>query len=101
MLHVKVLSRVMGLLILATLLHARTALAQEDLIPDHPMMSDTWFIGLGALWADSNVTGSLNRGRLAGAIIDFEDDLGLDEENFIGLVNFRARFFERWQFEAE
>lgn len=101
MLHVKVLSRVMGLSILATLLHARTALAQEDLIPDHPMMSDTWFIGVGALWADSNVTGSLNRGRLAGAIIDFEDDLGLDEENFIGLVTFRARFFERWQFEAE
>lgn len=88
-------------LILATLLHARAAFAQEDTIPDHPMLSDTWFIGLGALWADSNVTGSLNRGRLAGAIIDFEDDLGLDEENFIGLATFRARFFERWLFEAE
>ncbi len=55
-------------------LQAHTALAQDDLIPAHPMMSDTWFIGGGALWADSNVTGSLNRGRLAGAIIDFEDD---------------------------
>lgn len=88
-------------ILLATLLHAHTAFGQDDQIPDHPMMKDRWFIGGGALWADSNVTGSLNRGRLAGAIIDFEDDLGLDEENFIGVLTVRARFFERWLFEAE
>lgn len=88
-------------IILSALMHAQPALAQDEQIPDHPMMRDTWFIGAGGLWADSNVTGSLNRGRLAGAIIDFEDDLGLDEENFIGVLTLRARFFERWLFEAE
>lgn len=88
-------------LALAALMHTHVSLAQNDRVPSHPMMSDTWFIGVGALWADSNVTGSLNRGRLAGAIIDFEDDLGLDEENFIGTLTLRARFFERWLFEAE
>lgn len=88
-------------ILLATLLHAHTAFGQDDQIPGHPMMKDRWFIGGGALWADSNVTGSLNRGRLVGANIDFEDDLGLDEENFIGVLTVRARIFERWLFEAE
>jgi hypothetical protein len=100
--HSSSLSRTtLFLSIFLALLHAGAVLAQDDEIPDHPMMTDTWFIGVGALWADSNVTGSLNRGRLAGAILDFEDDLGLDEENFVGVLTVRAHFAERWRFEAE
>jgi hypothetical protein len=83
------------------LLRPETVLAQQDDVPDHPILSDTWFIGTGVVWSESNVTANVNRGRLAGAIIDFEDDVGLDEENFIGMLMFRARFFERWQIEAE
>lgn len=79
---------------------SHAAFAQEDSTPDHPLMSDRWFIGAGALWTESNVTASLNR-RALGAVIDFEDDVGLAEENFIWLALLRMRFFKRWQVEAE
>jgi len=76
--------------------------AQQNNIPDHPMMKDRFYIGVGGLWAESNVTANLNSGALGvGALIDFEDDLGLDETNIIGLATLRWRFLERWQLEAE
>ena len=65
---------------LGALLLADSAFAQEDTPPDHPMMSDRFFMGAGALWAESNVTANLNTGRVGlGTFIDFEDDMGLDE----------------------
>lgn len=87
---------------LGALLLARGACAQGDSIPEHPMMTDQFFIGLGALWADSHVQASLNRGTLGlGSLIDFEDDLGLKETNVIGTVMFGMRAFERWRLEIE
>lgn len=71
-------------------------------VPDHPMLRDGWFVSAGALWAESNVTANLNTGRLGvGALIDFEDDVGLDENNLIGLYSVRWRFASRWQLEVE
>jgi hypothetical protein len=87
---------------LGALLLADSAFAQEDTPPDHPMMSDRFFVAAGVLWAESNVTANLNTGRVGlGTFIDFEDDFGLDETNVIGLFMFRMRLSERWRLEAE
>jgi hypothetical protein len=83
---------------------ARSALAEEDIerIPDHPVLSDAWYVSAGALWAESNVTANLNSGAIgAGALIDFEDDMGLDESSLIGLFDARWHFTKRWQLEVE
>lgn len=83
---------------------ARSAAAEEgnERIPDHPILSDAWYLSAGVLWAESNVTANLNSGAIgAGALIDFEDDMGLDESNLIGLFDARWHFTERWQLEVE
>ena len=55
------------------LLFARGVPAAEGVIPEHPMMTDRFFIGGGALWTDSNVQASLNSTTLGlGSLIDFE-----------------------------
>jgi hypothetical protein len=74
----------------------------EERIPDHPMLSDAWYVSAGALYAESNVTANLASGAIgAGALIDFEDDIGLAEDNVIGLFNARWHFTRRWQLEVE
>lgn len=83
---------------------ARSAAAAEgdERVPDHPMLTDAWFMGAGVLWAESNVTANLNSGAIgAGALIDFEDDMGLDESSLIGLFDVRWHFTKRWQLEVE
>lgn len=82
----------------------RSAAAEEgnESIPDHPVLSDAWYLSAGALWAESNVTANLNSGAIgAGALIDFEDDMGLDESSVIGLFDARWHFTKRWQLEVE
>ena len=87
---------------LGLLAFAQPASAQEVTVPDHPIMRDRFYLSAGALWAASNVTANLNSGSLGvGALIDFEDDLGLDEYDVIGLYSFRWRISRRFQFEAE
>ena len=49
---------------LATMLSPDRAFAEEDTLPDHPMMSDRFFVGAGVVWAESNVTANLNTGRV-------------------------------------
>jgi len=74
----------------------------DESVPDHPMFTDAWYISAGVLWAESNVTANLNTGAIgAGALIDFEDDMGLDESSLIGLADVRWRFTKRWQLEVE
>jgi hypothetical protein len=85
---------------LTSALFARAASAQD--VPDHPMLRDAWYVSGGALWAESNVTANLNTGPIGvGALIDFEDDMGLDESSLIGLFAVRWHFLERWQLEVE
>lgn len=86
---------------IVALSHAPDALCQNA-IPQHPVLSDRWYLSAGVLWGESNVTANLNTGRLGvGALIDFEDDVGLDEDNFVGTLMFRTRFLTRWQLEVE
>ncbi|HEX2492694.1 MAG TPA: hypothetical protein VHK24_02890 [Steroidobacter sp.] len=94
----------MTAILVATALGAfsHAATAQEETIPDHPVMRDRFFIGVGGMWSDSNVSANLNSGTVGlGAIIDFEEDLGLDETNLIALFFFRMNLSERWRLEAE
>lgn len=87
---------------LGALLLARGVTAQEGAIPEHPMMTDRFFIGAGAVWTDSNVQASLNSTTLGlGSLIDFEDDLGLDETNVVAVLMFRMRLSERWRLDVE
>jgi hypothetical protein len=89
---------------LVSLVRAQSAEAEECAaacsVPDHPVMKDHWYVSGGAMWARSNVTANLNRGVL-GALVDFEDDLGLDRTDVIGLWDLRWHFARRWQVEAE
>jgi hypothetical protein len=90
--------------VLGLTLFGRAAFSQEDAgsVPDHPMMTDSFLLSGGALWAESNVTANLNSGALGvGALIDFEDDMGLDESNIMALWDFRWHFTRRWQVEVE
>ncbi len=81
--------------------HAPVSLAQSA-TPEHHMLCDRWLISAGVLWSQADVTANLNTGRVgAGALIDFEDDLGLDEDNFVGTLMFRTHFAARWQLEIE
>lgn len=92
------------LVVVGLLSLARSAAAEqsEERIPDHPLMTDAWLMSGGVLWAESNVTANLNSGALGvGALIDFEDDMGLDESSLIGLFDARWHFTKRWQLEVE
>lgn len=87
---------------LLSLAHSATAEEGNESIPDHPILSDAWYLSAGVLWAESNVTANLSTGAIgAGALIDFEDDMGLDETSLIGLFDARWHFTERWQLEIE
>ena len=80
---------------------APDALAQNS-VPQHAALSDRWLISAGVLWSQSDVTANLNAGRIGpGVLIDFEDDFGLDEDNFVGTLMFRTHFSPRWQLEVE
>ncbi len=83
---------------------ARSAVAEECCvgIPDHPAMRDGWYLSAGAMWANSNVTANLSTGAVgAAALIDFENDLGLPENNVIGLFDARWHFAKHWKVELE
>ncbi|HEX7073130.1 MAG TPA: hypothetical protein VF226_03740 [Hyphomicrobiaceae bacterium] len=87
---------------LGGLLLALDANAGDNVVPEHPMMSDRFFVGAGAAWVQSNVTANANRGRIGlGSFIDFEDDVGLEKSNLLGMFDFRMRLSERWLLEAE
>ena len=88
----------LGMLLLAAGAHA----ADDGAIPDHPMMKDRFFIGVGVVWAQSSVTANLNTGTVGlGTFIDFENDIGLKKNNLIGQFAFRMNLSERWRLEAE
>lgn len=102
--HQKSIGSVAIVVTLGLLSLARSATAEDsdERVPDHPMLADTWFFSGGVLWAESNVTANLNSGAIgAGALIDFEDDMGLDESSLIGMFDARWHFTKRWQLELE
>lgn len=88
---------------LGALVAGGVARAEEPgTVPSHPMMSDRFFIGLGAFYPESNTQGTVNSGTVGiGTFIDFESDFGLDERKVVGQALFRWRMSYRWQLQAE
>jgi hypothetical protein len=87
---------------LGGLLLATGASANDDPVPEHPMMSDRFFLGAGVAWVQSNTTANLNTGSIGlGTVVDFEDDAGLQQTNLLGIFDFRMRISSRWLLDVE
>jgi len=70
-------------------------------IPNHPALSDRFFIGVGAFWATSNTEARLDSDSGLGTTIDFEDVLGLEATQICPQGLARWRMSERWRLEFE
>ena len=69
-------------------------------IPDHPALNDRFSFMLGGYYPDTLTEARLDPNTGTGAIIDFEEVLGLDSQKLVLEGAFRWRFAERWSLEA-
>ena len=91
-----------ALLGIALIAVATAAAAAEGDIPDHPALSARWVFGAGIFIPKTTTEARLTSSTLgAGAVIDFEDTLGMDEEKEVPGFMARWRIGERWRIEAE
>lgn len=70
-------------------------------IPNHPALSDTFFFGAGVFFANSTTEAQLNSSVGVGTNVDFEDALGLAENDLVPQGLARWRFSDRWRLELE
>jgi hypothetical protein len=90
---------VLGIAVIAA---ATAAGAAEGDIPDHPALSAKWYFGAGVFLAKTTTQASLSSSTLGvGAIIDFEDTFGMDDEKTVPGFMARWRINQRWRVEAE
>lgn len=90
------------LLGIAFIASATAAGAAEGDIPDHPALSAKWYFGAGLFIPKTTTEARLTSATLgAGAIIDFEDSLGIDDEKEVPGFMARWRINHRWRLEAE
>lgn len=76
--------------------------AEEDTIPVHPALNDTFYLGAGVYAPTTSTTARLNSNTLGvGASVDFEKTLGLESDKTVPSFLVRWRFTERWRVEAE
>lgn len=74
----------------------------QDAIPDNPALKDKFFIAVGGYLPTSSTDVRLDSETLgAGAEVNFEDTLGLDERKLTPEFLARWRFTERWRAELE
>jgi hypothetical protein len=86
----------------AVMAQSDTINSTTETIPNHPALTDPFFIALGAYYPRSATTAFFSpSGGGTGIGIDFEDTLGLSERE--GTLNMLARwrFGERWRLEFE
>lgn len=83
------------------LLACTPAMAQ-DAIPDNPALQDRFFLAIGGYLPTSSTDIRLDSTTLgAGANLNMEDSLGLDERKLTPEFLARWRFTERWRMELE
>jgi hypothetical protein len=70
-------------------------------IPIHPALTDKFFIGVGAFYANSTTDARLNSPSGIGTTVNFEDLLGLDNSDITPQFLARWRMSERWRLEFE
>lgn len=74
----------------------------EDTVPDNPMLRDRFFFAIGGYLPTSSTDIRLDSTTLgAGANLNMEDSLGLDERKLTPEFLARWRFTERWRMELE
>lgn len=87
------------MILIALLLGSIPANAQT---PDHPLLSDTFRVTLGGLFAESNTAARLGTSTGgAGVDVNFEDTLGLEERKWIAEFAMYWRLSERWRVDVD
>jgi hypothetical protein len=90
------------LLGIAFIAAATAAGGAEGDIPEHPALTAKWVFGAGLFVPKTTTEAQLTSATLgAGAIINFEDTLGVDEEKEVPGFMARWRINHRWRVEAE
>lgn len=69
--------------------------------PQHPALSDKFFIGLGGFYTSSTTEARLDSPSGIGTTIGFEDLLGLDNSKLVPQGIARWRMSDRWRLELE
>jgi hypothetical protein len=83
-------------------LRARPVPQQPPEIPDNPNLTSTLVFGAGTFFINNAATqASLESSSGVGAIVDFENVLGLQKESWVPFFYGRWRTSERWRVEAE
>lgn len=91
----------LALLSSSTVLAARAQAASTEAVPNHPYLRDRFVFELGGFYSKNNTNASLSPSAGGvGAIVNFEEALGLDSRNFVPIAGFQWRFAERWVLEA-
>lgn len=70
-------------------------------IPNHPSLTDRFFLGVGVFAATSTTEARLESPSGIGTTVDFEDVLGLESNDLVPQGLARWRFGERWRLELE
>lgn len=70
-------------------------------IPIHPALTDKFFFALGGYYPTSTSEARLNSPSGIGTTVGFEDVLGLDNADLVGMGMARWRMSERWRLEVE
>lgn len=90
------------LLLSGTVGTARAQAAAAESIPSHPALSDRFTFDVGAIFTRSSTSASLGPSSGGtGVVVDFENTLGLDEQNVSAIGGFLWRISERWRLEVE
>ncbi|MGH8642652.1 MAG: hypothetical protein ACRET6_13145 [Burkholderiales bacterium] len=85
-----------------TVATARAQSPAPEAIPNHPALSDRFTFEIGGYFSRSSTQASLGPpAGGVGAVIDFENTLGLDERNLSGIAAFTWRITDRWRLDAE
>jgi len=74
----------------------------QDVVPNNPALTDSFYFALGAFVPKTSTSAQLDSTDLgAGANVDFERALGMTTQKVVPDASFRWRFAEHWRFEAE
>jgi len=66
----------------------------------HPMLTDTFVLGVGAFWAAESMEIEVD-GSTPGDEFDFNEALNLDDNKTTGAMNFKWRFGEKWSLQGQ
>jgi hypothetical protein len=74
--------------------------AAAEAIPDNPALNDRFSFNLGAFFARTSTQAQVTKNGI-GAMVDFENTLGLDEQRVEIIAGFLWRISERWRLDVE